>query len=159
MNPIDFKRHRFPPAVILRAVRWYFRFTLSFRDVEELLAQRGIEVSYETVRCWTLKFGRLFAHNLRRSRPKPTGRWHLDEMVVKIGGKRMFLWRAVDDEGEVLDMAEKPGAKGRVIDINLLYITLREAGEAGEQDRLLQIPNALIFQRVVRRWPAGGIVS
>ncbi|MBK6614265.1 mechanosensitive ion channel domain-containing protein [Ottowia sp.] len=63
------------------------------------------------------------------------------------------------DDIEVLDMAEKPGAKGRVIDINLLYITLREAGEAGEQDRLLQIPNALIFQRVVRRWPAGGIVS
>lgn len=63
-------------------------FTLSFRDVEELLAQRGIEVSYETVRCWTLKFGRQFAHNLRRSRPKPTGRWHLDEMVVKIGGRR-----------------------------------------------------------------------
>ena len=97
--------------MIRHAVWLYFRFTLSFRDVEELLAQRGIEVSYETIRCWTLKFGGLFAHNLRRSRPKPTGRWHLasgiwhlDEMVVKIGGKRMFLWRAVDDEGEVLDM-------------------------------------------------------
>ena len=72
--------------------------------MEELLAQRGIEVSYETIRCWTLKFGRLFAQNLRRTRSRPTGRWHLDEMVVKIGGKRMFLWRAVDDEGEVLDM-------------------------------------------------------
>jgi transposase-like protein len=72
--------------------------------VEELLAQRGVEVSYETIRCWNLKFGRQFAHNLRRSRPKPTDRWHLDEMVVKIGGKRMFLWRAVDDEGEVPDM-------------------------------------------------------
>ena len=62
-----------------------------------------MEVSYETIRCWTLKFGRQFAHNLRRTRSGPTGRWHLNEMVVKIGGG-MFLWRAVDDEGEVLDM-------------------------------------------------------
>jgi transposase-like protein len=90
--------------VIRRAVWLYFRFTLSFRDVEEMLAERGIDVSYETVRCWSLKFGRLFAQNLRRSRPKPTGRWHLDEMVSKIHGKRMWLWRAVDDEGEVLDV-------------------------------------------------------
>lgn len=104
MRPISYTRHRFPPDVIRHAVWLYFRFTLSLRDVEELLAQRGVEVSYETIRCWTLKFGRQFAHNLRRSRPKPTGLWHLDEMVVKIGGKRMFLWRAVDDEGEVLDM-------------------------------------------------------
>ena len=104
MRPISYERHRFPPEVIRHAVWLYFRFTLSLRDVEELLAQRGVEVSYETIRCWTLKFGRLFAHNLRRSRPKPTGRWHLDEMVVKIRGKRMYLWRAVDDGGEVLDM-------------------------------------------------------
>lgn len=104
MRPISYKRHRFPPDVSRHAVWLYFRFTLSLRDVEELLAQRGVEVSYETMRCWTLKFGRQFAHNLRRSRPRPTGRWHLDEMVVKIGSKRMFLWRAVDDEGEVLDM-------------------------------------------------------
>ena len=64
-----------------------------------MLAQRGIEASYEMVRCWTLKFGRAFARNPRRSRPTPTGRWHLDEMVVKIRGERMWLWRAVDDEG------------------------------------------------------------
>lgn len=102
MRPISYKRYRFPPDVIRHAVWLYFRFTLSLRDVEELLAQRGVEVSYETIRCWTLKFGRQFAHNLRRSRPSPMGRWHLDEMVVKIGGDRMFLWRAVDDE--VLDM-------------------------------------------------------
>jgi len=68
------------------------------------MAERGIELSYETIRRWTLKFGRLFARNLRRSRARPTGRWHLDEMVVKIGGQWMYLWRAVDDEGEVLDM-------------------------------------------------------
>ena len=104
MQPVSFKRHRFPADVIRHAIWLYFRFTLSFRDVEEMLAQRGIEASYETIRCWTLKFGQAFARNLRRSRPKSTGRWHLDEMVVKIGGKRMWLWRAVDGEGEVLDM-------------------------------------------------------
>jgi transposase-like protein len=104
MQAVSFKRHRFPPDVIRQAVWLYFRFTLSFRDVEEMLAERGIETNYETIRCWTLKFGRLFTQNLRRSRAKPTGRWHPDEMVVKISGKRMWLWRAVDDEGEVLDV-------------------------------------------------------
>ena len=68
------------------------------------MAQRGIDVSYETIRMWTPKFGRIFAHNLRKSRAAPSARWHLDEMVVRIGGKKMFLWRAVDDEGELLDM-------------------------------------------------------
>jgi len=92
MQPVSFQHHRFPPDVIRLAVWLYFRFTLSFRDVEEMLAQRGVEASYETVRCWTLKFGRAFARNLRRSRPKPTVRWHLDEMVVKIRGERMWLW-------------------------------------------------------------------
>ena len=104
MQAVSFKRHRFPPDIIRHAVWLYFRFTLSFRDVEEMLAERGIETNYETIRCWTLKFGQLFAQNLRRSRSRPTGRWHLDEMVVKISGKRMWLWRAVDDEGEVLDV-------------------------------------------------------
>jgi putative transposase len=81
-----------------------FRFTLSLCDVEELPVQRGIEVRYETICCWTRKLGQVFAPNLRRDRPVPTGRWHLDEMLVKVGGKRMWLWRAVDDEGEVLDV-------------------------------------------------------
>ena len=104
MKPISFKRHRFPADVIRQAVWLYFRFSLSFRDVEELLAQRGIEVSYETVRCWTIKFGPLIARRLRKRRWAPSPRWHLDEMVCRIGGKRMYLWRAVDDEGEVLDV-------------------------------------------------------
>jgi putative transposase len=104
LRPISFKRHRFPADVIRHAVWLYFRFTLSFRDVEELLAQRGVEVSYETIRCWTIKFGPQIARNLKRRRQPPSPRWHLDEMVVKIGGRRMYLWRAVDDEGEVLDL-------------------------------------------------------
>jgi len=102
--PISFKRHRFPPEVIRYAVWLYFRFTLSIRDVDELLAESGIDVSRESIRCWVIKFGPLIAANLRRRRCAPTGRWHLDEMVVKIRGRRMWLWRAVDDEGEVLDM-------------------------------------------------------
>ena len=103
MQPISFKRHRFPTMLILHAVWLYARFTLSFRDVEELLAERGVDATNETVRRWFLKFGRLVARNLRQSRPQPSPRWHLDEMVIKIRGRRHWLWRAVDDEGEVLD--------------------------------------------------------
>jgi putative transposase len=91
MKAVSYKRHRFPSDVIRPRCGSIFRFTLSLRDVEELLAQRGIEVSYEMIRCWTRKFGQLYAWNLRRSRFKPTGRWHLGEMMVKVGGKRMWL--------------------------------------------------------------------
>jgi transposase-like protein len=90
--------------VIRHAVWLYFRFTRSIRDVEELPAQRGVEVSREAVRCWVNRFGPPMAANLRKRRGPPTGRRHLDEMVVKIGGRRLYLWRAVDDEGEVLDV-------------------------------------------------------
>ena len=86
------------------STRFGLRFTLSYRDVEELLAERGLDISYETVRRWVLKFGPAIARRLRRRRPRPSDHWHLDEMVVRIAGKRMYLWRAVDYEGEVLDM-------------------------------------------------------
>lgn len=89
IRPISFKRRRFPPDVIRHAVWLYPRFTLSVRDVEELMAQPGVAVSREAVRCWVIKFGPLIAANLRRRRGPPTGRWHLDKMVVKIGDKRM----------------------------------------------------------------------
>ncbi|MDP1737948.1 MAG: IS6 family transposase [Caulobacter sp.] len=127
MRSISYKRHRVPPEVTRHSVWLYFRYTLSLRDVEELLAQRGVEVSYETIRCWTLKFGRQFAHNRRRSRPRPTGSWHLAEMVVKIGGKRMLLWRAVDDEGEVLDMLVQERRNKRAA-LRLLRKLLRNQG-------------------------------
>jgi putative transposase len=104
MDQLSYRRHRFPPPIIQHAIWLYLRFTLSYRDVEELLAERGLEVSYETVRRWVLKFGPLIARKLRRCRPRPSDRWHLDEMVVRIAGKRMYLWRAVDHEGEVLDI-------------------------------------------------------
>ena len=100
MKPLSFKRHRFPADVIRHAVWLYFRFSLSLRDVEELLAARGIDVSYETIRCWTIKFGRQIAASLNARRRPPSPGWHLDEMVCTIAGKRWYLWRAVDDEGE-----------------------------------------------------------
>jgi len=103
LAPLSFKRHRFPPDVIRHAIWLYFRFTLSFRDVEEMLAERGIDLSYETVRCWAIKFGPQIAMNLRRKRPAPSSRWHLDEMLSTIGGEPVWIWRAVDDESEVLD--------------------------------------------------------
>jgi putative transposase len=104
MQLLSYRHHRFPPAVIQHAIWLYLRFTLSYRDVEELLVERGLDLSYETVRRWVLKFGPTIARNLRRRRARPSDRWHLDEMVVRIAGRRMYLWRAVDHEGEVLDM-------------------------------------------------------
>src|ERR1700747_223892 len=104
MMELSCRRCRFPQVVIQHAVWLYLRFTLSYRDVEDLLVERGLDVSYETVRSWVLKFGPVIARRLRRRRPRPGDRWHLDEMVVRIAGKRIYLWRAVDHEGEVLDM-------------------------------------------------------
>jgi len=103
MGKICFKRHRFLPDIIRHAVWLYARFTLSYRDVEDLLAERGLDISYETVRRWFLKFGEPIARNLRTMRPTPSDHWHLDEMVIVIRGRRHWLWRAVDNEGEVLD--------------------------------------------------------
>src|SRR5438445_5432688 len=102
MYPISYRRHRFPPTVIQHAVWLYLRFTLSYRDVEELLAQRGLDLSYESVRSWVLKFGPMIARRLRLCRPRPSDRWHLDEMVGRIASKRRYLWRAVDHDGEIL---------------------------------------------------------
>ena len=105
MARLSYRRHRFPPPIIQHAIWLYLRFTLSYRDVEELLAERGVDVSYETVRRWVLKFGPVVARRLRERRPRPSFRWHLDEMVVRIARKRMYLWRAVDHEGEILDIS------------------------------------------------------
>src|SRR4028119_1884183 len=129
MQPISYARHRFPPEVIRHAVWLYLRFTLSFRDVEELLVERGLEVSYETVRRWAVKFGPAFAKNLRRLRPKPSNTWHLDEMAVRIGGNRMWLWRAVDSEGEVLDILVQPKRDTKAA-LKLMRKLLRKQGYA-----------------------------
>lgn len=100
---ISYKRHRFPPEIIAHAVWLYARFNLSLREVEEMLLERGIEVSYETVRRWMRKFGPQIARNLRRRQARPGDIWHLDEVVVKVEGRTFWLWRAVDRHGVVLD--------------------------------------------------------
>ena len=127
MMELSYRRHRFPPVVIQHAVWLYLRFTLSYRDVEDLLAERGVDVSYETVRSWVLKFGPVIARRLRRRRPRPSDRWHLDEMVVRIAGKRMYLWRAVDHEGEVLDMLVQSRRDSRAA-MRLMRKLLRKQG-------------------------------
>jgi putative transposase len=99
-----YARHRFPAEVISHAVWLYFRFPLSLRMVEEMLAARGILVSHETVRQWALKFGQSFANQIRRRLPGSGDKWHLDEVVISITGKRHWLWRAVDQHGAVLDI-------------------------------------------------------
>jgi transposase-like protein len=104
MSAPSYAGYRFPPDIIQRAVWMYLRFTLSLRDVQELLAERGIVVTYESIRRWVLTFGPAITRQLRARRPKPHGRWHLDEMCVRVGGKQMYLWRAMDAEGEVLDV-------------------------------------------------------
>ena len=102
-STISYKRHRFPPSLIAHAVWLYFRFPLSLRLIEEMLLERGIVVSYETIRCWAKKFGLDYAGRLRRKPPSPGDIWHLDEVVVTIGGRKHWPWRAVDQDGYVLD--------------------------------------------------------
>ena len=159
MQPISFKRHRFPPDTIRHAVWLYFRFTLSIRDVEELMAQRGILVSREAVRCWVNKFGPLIASNLRRRRDRPTGRWHLDEMVVKISGRRMYLWRAVDDEGEVLDVLVQK-RRNKAAALKLLRRLLKNQGvhpETITTDKLASYGAAVWDLGLTNRHRSGGM--
>lgn len=101
--PVSYKHHRFPPQVIARAVWLYYRFPLSLRLVEEMLFERGIMVSYETIRRWGLKFGPNYARRLNRKQSSSNDIWHLDEVVITISGKKHWLWRAVDGDGYVLD--------------------------------------------------------
>ncbi len=104
MPKLSYAGYRFPPEVIRQAIWLYLRFTLSLRDVEDLLAERGIAVSYETVRRWVNHFGPIIASDWRKRRPRPHSTWHLDEVFLKIDGRMVYLWRAVDAEGEVLDV-------------------------------------------------------
>jgi putative transposase len=127
MKPISYARHRFPPDVIQHAVWVYLRFTLSYRDVEDLLAERGLIVSNEAIRQWVLKFGPVIAKNLRAIRPKACTQWHLDEMVVSLSGRRMYMWRAVDGEGEVLEILLQP-RRDKAAAVRLLRKLLRRQG-------------------------------
>ncbi len=102
--PSPYLRHRFPPEIIAQCVLLYIRFPLSFRAVEETMLLRGVQVNYETIRRWCQKFGQQFANGVRRRRPRPGDTWHLDEVFLKINGAPYYLWRAVDQEGTVLDV-------------------------------------------------------
>jgi putative transposase len=101
---LSYRGYCYPADIIAQAVRLYYRFPLSYRGVEELLFERGVVVSYETIRSWCLKFGPAIAAELKRRRPQPKGTWHLDEMYIKMNGKTYYLWRAVDADGLVLDI-------------------------------------------------------
>jgi putative transposase len=102
--PTSYKHHRFPAEIISHAVWLSFRFCLSYRDVEELLFERGVIVTYEAIRQWCRKFGQEYAHQLRRRRPRPGDKWHMDEVFLTINGERHYLWRAVDQDGHGLDI-------------------------------------------------------
>jgi putative transposase len=136
--------HRFPPEVISHAVWLYFRFPLSLRMVEEMLAARGIAVSHESVRRWALKFGQGFANQIRRRLPRPGDKWHLDEVEIRIAGRKHWLWRAVDQDGLVLDVLvqsrrDKKAAK------RLLRKLLKRQGRAPRvlvTDKLASYPAA-----------------
>src|SRR5919108_1941262 len=99
-----YKRHRFPAEIISHCVWLYFRFCLSYRDVEELMAERGVILTYDAVRYWCRKFGQTYANQVRRRRPRPGDKWHLDEVFLTIHGERHYLWRAVDQDGNILDI-------------------------------------------------------
>jgi len=99
-----YKHHRFPPEIISHGVWLYYRFALSYRDVQELLMERGIAVSHEAIRGWCQKVGQNYANQVRRQRPRPSDKWHLDEVFITINSKRHDLWRAVDQDDNVLDI-------------------------------------------------------
>ena len=103
-NPTHYHRHRFPPAIISHAVSLYYRFTLSLRAIEDLLAERGVIVSYESIRRWCKKFGPAYARRIKKHLGPRGDVWHMDEMVINIQGDQYYLWRAVDQDGDTLDI-------------------------------------------------------
>jgi transposase-like protein len=129
MAPISYRYCHFPPAIVQHSVWLYARFSLSYRDVEELLAERGIVVSYETIRRWVAKFGPQIARRLRHHRRPAHPQWHLDEMFVSIGEKRMYLWRAIDQNGEILDILVQ-AKRNKHAALRLMRKLLKKGGRA-----------------------------
>jgi putative transposase len=124
------RRHRFPLEVIEQCVWLYFRFCVSYRDVEEMMARRGVRLTYETVREWCSKFGPVFAQELkRRNRRKLGSKWHLDEVFIKMNGAQHYLWRAVDEKGAVIDILVQP-KRDRLAAERFFRKLLRTAGKA-----------------------------
>ena len=127
-----YKRHRFPPYIISYAVWLYFRFNLSHRDIEYLLAQRGIIVSYESIRLWCIKFGQKYARRLKRRHQGYGDTFYIDEASVKINGKQQYLWRAVDQDGEVVDIFLQSRRDGTAAKQFLKRLLRRHGGEPRE---------------------------
>ena len=158
MNKVSYSRYRFPSEIIRYAVWLYFRFPLSYRDVEDLLVERGIDVSYETVRRWAQKFGRAYAKRLRTTRPRSDVCWHLDEVFVTISGKRQYLWRAVDSEGEVLDILVQ-SRRNKAAALKLMRKLLKKQGfvpDAIITDKLASYGAALKHMGLSRLHDYGG---
>jgi putative transposase len=147
-RPSRYARHRFPAEVISHAVWLYFRFPLSLRMVEEMLATRGILVSHETVRQWALKFGQDFATQIRRRLPAPGDKWHLDEVVISIAGKRHWLWRAVDQHGVVLDILVQSRRNAKAAK-RLLRKLLKKQGRAPRVMITDKLASYAVAKRVV----------
>ena len=124
-----YSRYRFPPEIISYAIWTYHRFCLSFRDVEDLLAERGIIVSYETIRQWCHKFGPDYARKLKRREGRLGDHWHLDEMFIRINGQQQYLWRAVDQDGDVIDILVKRHRDQRAAERFLRRLLRRQGAE------------------------------
>lgn len=132
MKTSIYSRHRFHPDIIRRTVWLYFRFNPSFRDIEEMMGERGIDVSYETIRRWVDKFGLTYARRIKHRADKPSTVWHLDEVFVRIDGKPAYLWRAVDDEGPVLDVVVQ-ARRNRKAALRLITKLLKNQGVRPER--------------------------
>ena len=150
-----YRGHRFPPEIISHAVWLYHRFTLSFRDVEDLLAERGILVSYEAIRYWCWKFGSAYSRILRRKQGRLGDIWHVDELFITIQGQRRYLWRAVDQDGDVIDILVTKRRDRRAAK-RFFHRALKHQGQAPWQlitDKLWSYPAAHreIFPSVVHR--------
>src|ERR1700674_4539150 len=157
MDKLPYGRHRFPGIVIGQAVWLDVRFALSFGDVEDIIAERGIDVSYETVGRWALKFGGIIAREPRRDWMGSDGRWHLDEVFVSINGKQLYVWRAVDSEGEVLDILVQP-RRDRKAAFKLMRKLLKKQGVTPATivtDKLGSYSSALRELGVARRHDTG----
>ena len=122
-----YHRRRFHSDVIKRVIWLYFRFNLSLREIEELMTERGVDVSYETIRRWINRYGSVFAKRIKSRAQNPSPRWHLDEVYTKINGKMIYLWRAVDDEGTVLDIVVQ-SRRNKKAAMRLLRKLIRNSG-------------------------------
>ncbi len=143
-----YRGYRFPPEIIAHAVWLYFRFHLSFRDVQDLLAERGIIASHETIRAWSSKFGSSYAAGLRRRRARAGDKWHLDEVALKIRGKRHWLWRAVDQHGVVLDILVQERRDQTAAERFLLLVL---HGELGAEPRVVITDKLASYPPAIRR--------